>query len=201
MSTDKLSVDDTEAGGGGTDGGGAGRFSLGGGPRGGRSSGIPAQFRKSIQSFTTVNPKGKNSIYDRLPDNRWVRTKTATGETHVQGITRFVHPNYGKKQVHPIKDVSDYNPLELAAAHGELLHHSGKIQVKLVGPDGKSTPYTVPDKHISTEPIPGWHVVEHTVDKSGKISSYHLGHAVAPFNKSSFRGSSSSGSSYTGRGD
>ena len=67
------------------------------------------------------------------------------------------------------------------------IHPSGSIQVKIVGPDGKSKPYTVPAQHISDEPIPGWHVVEHTVDKHGKIISYHLGHPVAGFDKSSFR--------------
>lgn len=145
------------------------------------------QFQPKVQSFQTVNPSGLNSTYQRLPDNRWVRNKTATGETHVQDTTRFVHPNYNALQPHPTPGVNGYSPLGLALAHGDLLHPSGRIQGKIVNNDGTSQVFSVPEEHISNEPQEGWIPVEHSTDEAGNITSYHMGHPVAPLDKSSFR--------------
>lgn len=149
---------------------------------------LSSQFNPVVNSFQTKNPSGLNSTYTKLPDGRWARDKKATGELHIAGTTRFVHPQYGDNRPHPVAGVRDYNPLELATAHGELIGKSGQIQHKVVGENGKSSLLPVPDEHISDSPKPGWYPVEHTMNKDNtEVLSYHLGHPVADFTKENFR--------------
>lgn len=149
---------------------------------------VSEQFNPAVENFQTLHPEGKNSVYTRLPDNRWARNKTAAGELHIAGNTRFVHPQYGESKPHPVAGVRNYSPLELAAAHGELVTKTGEIQHKVVGSDGKSTAFSIPAEHISNDPKPGWIPVEHTMKKDNSgLKSYHLGHPVAPFTRENFR--------------
>lgn len=146
------------------------------------------QFQPIVENFQTLHPEGKNSTYTRLPDGRWMRDKKATGETHVAGVTKFVHPQYGEARPHPVAGVRNYSPLELAAGHGDLVTNTGVIQHKIVGANGKSTAMPVPEHHISDTPKPGWIPVEHTMKKDKpEIKSYHLGHPVAPFSRGNFK--------------
>lgn len=150
------------------------------------------QFKPVVQNFETVHPQGKNSTYSRLPDGRWLRQKTATGEVHAQAKTVFVHPSYGQ-QAHPRgnEHVSTYNPLELAAnpQAKDLVGPGGRIGFHIMDPQkrGEYTVGSVPKEHISNEPQPGWYPVEYTERQDGSIQSYHLGHPVAPFKKGNFR--------------
>ena len=144
-----------------------------------------------VQSFETVNPKGPNSIYTRLPDNRWARYKAATGEEYTMDRTVFVHPAYGS-QPYPraYEHVSTYNPLALAAHGHELVLPSGRIGFRILDPHkwGESTLHTVPYKHISSEPKEGWHPVEYSLrPETGAIKAYHLGHPVGKLTKGNYR--------------
>lgn len=146
--------------------------------------------RPQVQNFQTVHPEGKNSNYTRLPDNRWVREKVADNNSlHVQDRTVFVHPNYGE-QAYPHLTGQTYNPLELAARQGTLVHPGGRVGVNIVNPNkiGDHSPRLVPEEHISSEPREGWHPVEFSLHpETGAVTKYHLGHPVAPFNPSNFR--------------
>lgn len=146
-----------------------------------------------VQSFETVNSKGPNSTYTRLPDDRWARYKAATGEDHIMDRTVFVHPAYGSQpHPRPNEHVSTYNPLEMAAhpESRELVMPGGRIGVRILDPHtrGESTLHTVPDEHISSEPKEGWHPVEYSLHpETGAIKSYHLGHPVGKLTKGNYR--------------
>ena len=149
---------------------------------------VSAQLRAAVQSFQTINPSGANSTYQRLPDNRWARDKSATGTTHVQDTTRFIHPSHSTRLPHPAGGGVTYNPLEMAAATDNLVHKGGVIHKYVAGDTpGKGSVVPIPAEDISEHPIEGWTPVEHTLKPDGKVSSYHLGHPVAPFTKNSFR--------------
>lgn len=141
------------------------------------------------ESFETVNPDGPNSLYTRLPDNRWARDKKATGETHIEDHTLFVHPAYGEQDYPRGEKGAKYSPLVLALTQGDLIHPSGKVGIRIADPNksGNSTLHSVPDEHVSREPKPGWHVVEYSRNPDGSLASYHLGHPVAPLNKGNYR--------------
>ena len=149
---------------------------------------------RAVRSFKTVNPEGANSTYTKLPDGRWLREKAATGTTHVQDKTVFVHPAYGN-QMHPTLK-KPYSPLSLAASHDELVHPGGRIGIKVARAEGPSTLHGVPEHHISEHPIEGWHPVEYSLHPDGRVKSYHLGHPVATLTKGSYTGVGKADASY-----
>lgn len=140
-------------------------------------------YQPELQTFRTEHPQGKNSVYTRLPDNRWEREKTATGETHTQDHTMFVHPDYAA-------GVSWANQ-----EGGGHLMRGGKINHITVN---QSVPKSHPDRlqvnpvpatHLSSEPKEGWTPVEwSTENREGKfLTSRHVGHPVAPTERGDFR--------------
>jgi len=140
------------------------------------SSVNPKQF--PLERFRTTHPQGKNSVYERLPDGRWLREKTATGETHVQDHTMFVHPDYANG-VH----WAHMNGPEDLFKGGTINHITINNEVPKGHPDRQRV-NPVPSTHLSGEPIEGWTPVEWSTkeDSQGnrKLASRHLGHPVAP---------------------
>jgi len=144
---------------------------------------INRQFKPEVQSFKTEHPEGKNSVYSRLPDNRWVREKTATGETHAQDRTRFVHPDYASG----VAWASANSAADLFK--GGVINHMKIDESYPRGHENRVTPQPVPETHLSDEPREGWTPVEWSSEKDDKgeyLTSRHIGHPVAPFDKSSF---------------
>ena len=143
----------------------------------------PAQFK--LQRFRTTHPQGKNSVYTRLPGNRWAREKTATGETHVQDNTKFVHPDYagGVHWAH-------MNGSEDLFKGGTINHITVNDSVPKGHPDRQRV-NPVPSTHISDEPKAGWTPVEWSTKRDSQgnhqITSRHLGHPVAPIEHGDYR--------------
>jgi len=142
-----------------------------------------ASGNRVLQTFRTVHPEGKNSVYTRLPDNRWEREKTATGETHAQDHTVFVHPDY--------KAGISWANMEGGATllKGGKIHHVAGVNesVPKNHPD-RLRIEPVPASHISSEPREGWTPVEwSTENRQGRfLSSRHVGHPVAPIQHGDF---------------
>ena len=112
------------------------------------------------RQFETGNPSGPNSVYTRLPDNRWERDKRATGEKFVMDKTIFVHPDYAAP--HLIK--------------GKLHGYKGVESVK------------VPKEAMSKEPNVGWTPFEGNLEWNEDKTKFrtketHVGHPVVSINK------------------
>ena len=141
------------------------------------------RFEPQLQRFRTDHPQGKNSVYNRLPDNRWVREKTATGETHVQDHTMFVHPDYAA-------GVSWAN--QEGGGHlmrGGVVNHITVNNSVPKGHPDRIQASPVPSTHLSSEPREGWTPVEwSTENREGRfLTSRHVGHPVSAVQHGDYR--------------
>jgi hypothetical protein len=141
------------------------------------------QFK--VQTYRTEHPQGKNSVYTRLPGDRWMREKTATGETHVQDEVRFVHPDYAGGVNWANMEGGDH-----LLKGGVVNHVTVNDKVPKGHPDRLNTS-PVPDTHVSREPKEGWTPVEwsHERDAQGRkqLTSRHVGHPVAPLQRGDYK--------------